>query len=333
MRIARLVAGRFLGAVVVVLALVFAVFVFQKVSPVTPIRAILGADASRAAVALERHRLGLDRPFLSQFASYLHGLLSLNLGTSYRTHQPVRANLGQALPATIELTLATLGVGVVGGVVLGAVWAFSPRGGKVVRGGFFAFAAVPSFILAMLGILLFARDLHWLPSSGMGGGGGATGPTGMPVLDDLLHLHVPAAWNAFRHLIIPALAGGLAVAAALGRMLRAELAKGMGHEHVRTARAKGLSERNVVVRHVVRNSVSPVLSTLGLYTGFVLAGSVVLEPLFDWPGIGNYTYQSIQSADFPAIAGFTILVGVTYVTCNLLVDIVQGLLDPRVGLA
>lgn len=331
MRIARLVGGRLLGAVVVVVSLAFVVFVFQKLSPVDPVRAIVGAEASRAAVAAERRRLGLDRPFLVQFGSYLRGLLSLDLGTSYRTHQAVRANLAQALPATVELSGATLVVGVVGGVVLGGISAFSRRWSIVARTGFFTFAAVPSFILAMLGILFFALDLHWLPSSGMTSGGGATGPTGIPLLDDLLHADVPAAWNAFCHLIIPALAGGLAVAAALGRMLRAELGKGMDQEYVRTARAKGLTERRVVVRHVVRNSVSPVLSTLGLYVGFVLAGSVVLEPLFNWPGIGNYAYQSIQSADFPAIAGFTILVGVTYVTCNLLVDVAQGLLDPRVG--
>jgi peptide/nickel transport system permease protein len=333
MRIPRLVVTRFGGMVVVVLALAFTVFVFQKLSPVDPVRAIVGADASRAAVAAERARLGLNRPFLAQFVTYVHGLLTFNLGTSYRTHQPVRNNLFQVLPATIELTLATLFVGIIGGGLLGTVSAFSRRWSKVVRGVFFTFAAVPSFILAMLGLLLLSRSLGWLPSSGItAGSGGATGPSGIPVFDDLIHGDFSAAWNAVVHLIIPALAGGLAVAVALGRVLRGELISGSQEEHVRTARSKGLAERTVVLRHVVRNSISPVLSVLGLYVGFILAGSVVLEPLFDWPGVGNYTYQSIQSADFPAIAGFTILVGVTYVVCNMAVDIAQGLIDPRVGI-
>ncbi|HEX3793930.1 MAG TPA: ABC transporter permease [Acidimicrobiales bacterium] len=333
MRIGRLVATRLGGMIVVVLALAFTVFLFQKLSPVDPVRAIVGADASRAAVAAERARLGLNRPFLVQFLNYVRGLLTFNLGTSYRTQQPVRTNLFQVLPATAELTIATLFVGVIGGVILGSISAFSRRWSKVVRGIFFTFAAVPSFILAMLGLLFFSRSLGWLPSSGItSGGGGATGPTGMPVLDDLLHANVGAAWNATLHLVIPALAGGLAVAVALGRVLRGELMSGAQQEYVRTARAKGLEERAVILRHVVRNSISPVLSVLGLYIGFILAGSVVLEPLFDWPGVGNYTYQSIQSADFPAIAGFTILVGVTYVVCNMAVDIAQGLIDPRVGI-
>jgi peptide/nickel transport system permease protein len=319
--------------IIVVVALAFIVFLFQKLSPVDPVRAIVGADASRAAVAAERHRLGLNRPFFVQFITYMHGLLTLNLGTSYRTHQSVRKNLFQVLPATIELTFATLFVGVVGGVVLGMVSAFSSRWSKIVRVVFFTFAAVPSFILAMLGLLSLSRSLGWLPSSGItSGSGGASGPSGIPVLDDLFHGDFSAAWNATLHLVIPALAGGLAVAVALGRVLRGELISGMSGEHVRTARSKGLSEKTVILHHVVRNSISPVLSVLGLYVGFILAGSVVLEPLFDWPGVGNYTYQSIQSADFPAIAGFTILVGITYVVCNMVVDIVQGLIDPRVGL-
>jgi peptide/nickel transport system permease protein len=196
-----------------------------------------------------------------------------------------------------------------------------------------SFASAPVFLLALVAILVFSGDLHWLPGTGDTGYTNApTGPTGMIVLDGLLHGQPAIAWDGVRHLILPALVVALGPAVSIGRVLRGSLDSAMVSDFARTARAKGLKERTVVVRHALRNSASAALSMTGLQVGLMFAGVVVVESIFAWPGIGLYVDQSIPEADFPAIAGVTLILGIGYVVINAVVDVLQAVIDPRVTL-
>lgn len=327
-------AAKRLGAMVVILVvLTGTVFLLQQVSGINPAHAYLGPNASPAAVAHETAVLGYNKPLYEQFFTYLGHAVQGNLGRSLRTRESVASNIATYLPATAELALAGLALALVLGAVLGLGSVGRWRGAGVFRVILLSGASVPGFLLALLGIVLFNGKLHWLPASGDTGYTNApTGPTGMVVVDTLLHGDLAMFWDAIVHLILPAVGVSLGPAVSIGRVLRTSLESTMGSEFVRTARAKGLRERTVLLRHALRNSLSGALSMTGLQVGLMFAGIVVIETIFAWPGIGLYTEQSIPPADFPAIAGVTLVLGVAYVVINAVVDLLQAVIDPRVAL-
>lgn len=329
-----LVAKRIAAMVVILLALSAAVFVLQKLSHTDPVHAYLGANASRASIARESRILGYDKPILTQYLHYVSGLLHGNLEMSLRTRRPVATDIGAYLPATVELTLFGLGVAVVLGLLLGVASAGRWRGAGLFRVLMLSGASAPAFLLALLGILWFSGDLHLLPATGDTGVANApSGPTGMIVLDALLHGQAATAWDGVRHLILPGLCIALGPAVSIGRVLRGSLSANLRSDFVRTARAKGLRERTVLLRHGLRNSLTAALAMTGLQAGLMFAGVLVIETVFAWPGLGLYTAQSIPAADFPAIGGVTLVLGIGYVVINTLVDIAQAIADPRVALA
>ncbi len=190
---------------------------------------------------------------------------------------------------------------------------------------------MPAFLLAVAGILLFYQHLGWLPATGRTSYANApTGPTGFLTVDGLLAGRPAVTLDALSHLLMPALAVAAVPAVSIGRVLRSSLIGGMGSDYVRTARAKGLSEPRIVVGHVLRNCLGAALSMTGLQVGLMFAGVLVVEQVFAWPGIGQYMAQSIPAADFPAIGGVTLLLGVVYVAVNTIVDVLQALADPRI---
>lgn len=326
------VIGKRLGAMAVLsVALAAVVFVLQKVSPLDPARAMLGANASQQAVAQQRAKLGLDDPLTNQFLRYLRGLLQGDLGMSYRTRRPVAEDLSTFVPATAELALTALVLAVALAVVLAFSSTLRWPGAVVVRGLLLAGASAPAFLIGIGALLLFYAKLGWLPASGRTQLTGLPpGPTGMLVLDGLLTGRPDLAVDALRHLVLPALAISFGPAVAVGRVLRSSLLGEQSSEYSRTARAKGLSERQVLTRHVLRNAIGPALSMTGLQVGLMFAGVLVVEQIFGWPGVGQYTAQSIPVADFPAIAGVTLLLGVGYVAVNTVVDLLQAVADPRI---
>ncbi len=329
----RFVLKRIGALVIIILILTAVIFFLQRLSGTNPVHAYLGANASKAAIAKESAILGYNKPVLDQYFHYVGGLFHGNLEGSLRTRRPVSTDLATYLPATIELTIAALGIAVVLGAVLGLASAGRWRGASVIRVVMIAGASVPAFLLALLSVLVLNGDLHLLPASGdTGVANPPTGPTGMIVPDALLHLQFNTAWDGFEHLILPALCVAIGPAVAIGRVLRGSLHASMRSDFVRTARAKGISERLVLFRHGLRNSLSAALSMTGLQVGLMFAGVVVVETVFAWPGIGLYTEQSIPTADFPAIAGVTLVLGVFYVVINALVDVLQAVVDPRVAL-
>ncbi|MBW4043150.1 MAG: ABC transporter permease [Acidobacteria bacterium] len=332
MRIIDFLLRRLGAAAVLLLVLSFVVFLLSTIAPGDPARAYVGANASNATVADARRRLGYDDPFLVQYFRFLGHALTGDLGRSLRTRHAVTADLAAFLPATAELVLAAF----VLALVLAAVFAVSGvlrwPGGAIGRGVLLVLAAAPPFLLAIVGVVVLFGALGWLPAGGTGDFKDP-GPFGVQVLDTLLAGQGDAFADAIWHLILPAVVLSIAPAVAIGRVLRASLDGVLGMDHVRTARAKGLPERRVLVGHVVRNALGPALSMAGLQLGFMFAGVVVVEQVFSWPGIGNYLAASIPVADFPAIAGVTLVLGTIYVLSNTVVDLIQGIADPRIAAA
>jgi peptide/nickel transport system permease protein len=320
---------RFMGAVLILLTLSVVIFVLQHVSPGDPARAYVGANASPATVAAERQALGLNDSLPSQYLRFLRGLCTGDLGRSLRTRQPVTADLGTYLPATVELVVTAFLIA----LILAALYALSGAlrwpGGAIGRGVLLLLATAPPFLLALVGIIVFFGRLGWIPNRGVGDFEDP-GPFGMQGLDTLLHGQTDAFADAVHHLILPATVLAIAPAVAIGRVLRSSLQGVLDVDYVRTARAKGLGEPQVVGHHVFRNAIGPALSMAGLQLGVMFAGVVVVEQVFSWPGIGNYLAASIPVSDFPAIAGVTLVLGAVYVVTNAVVDLLQAAADPRI---
>jgi len=326
------ITKRLLAAAIIMLALTAVMFALAKLSPVDPVHAMLGPSASPAAILAERHRLGLDRPVLAQFGSYVSGALHGDLGMSYRTRRPVSTDLGAFIPATAELALFGLALALILAALLAVGSTLRWPGAAVFRLLLMAGASTPAFLLAIAGILVFYSKLGWLPATGRTGYLDApTGPTGLLTIDGLLHGRPDVTLDALRHLVLPALAVAVVPAVSIGRVLRSSLLDGMRSDYVRTARSKGLAERTVVLRHVLRNCMGAALSMTGLQVGLMFSGVLVIEEIFAWPGIGQYMAQSIPAGDFPAISGVTLVLGVGYVAVNTVVDILQAVADPRIA--
>ncbi|GAC1535978.1 MAG: ABC transporter permease [Acidimicrobiales bacterium] len=329
----RLIVTRMGAMVAVLLFLAAVVFTLQQLTPADPVHAMLGANASKAAVAIERHKLGYDKPLPSQYLHYVEGLAHGNLQMSLRTRRPVATDLGHYLPATLELALFGLALAAVLGGLLGVVTAARFKGSGAFRLITLAGASTPPFLLALVGILLFYRGLHWLPATGRTSFQDApSGPTRLLLVDSLVHGRLDLFKDVIGHLILPGLCVAILPAVSIGRVLRSSLLGTLRADYVRTARAKGLGELAILWRHALRNSVGPALSMGGLQVGLMFAGVVVIEQIFAWPGIGLYTVQSIPRTDFPAIAGVTLVLGAGYVVVNTIVDLLQAVADPRIAL-
>ena len=298
---------RIVLAVPVLLGVATLVFSLIHLVPGDPAQAMLGEGASPRDVAELRKTLGLDRPLLTQYGVFLRRALKGDLGVSFRTGQPVTTMIAERVPATAELAVAAMMVAAIIALPLGivaAVW----RGGPVDYGAMtFALAgiSIPNFWLGPLLAILFSVELGWLPVSGRG---------------------TPA------HLVLPAVSLGLALAAILARMTRASLLDELGELYVRAARARGVSQSASVVRHALRNSLIPLVTIIALQFGAVLTGAVITETIFAWPGIGRLLIQSIGFRDYPLVQGCILLIAFTYVSVNLLTDVLYGVLDPRIRL-
>jgi len=326
----RLIAQRIAGMVIVLLLLTLTVFVIQAKLPADPVAATLGGGATQTLIAEKRHELGYDKPLWVQYERYITRVLRGDLGTSLRTHSSVIGDIGHFAPATGELALASAAWVFVFAVGLGIWSALRRYGSGLARLTMLALASAPSFFLAILFILLFYSHLHWLPASGEST---TLQPvrkiTGFLLLDALLRGNFHIAWDALRHLILPSLVIALGPAVSIARVMRGSLIDTMRLDHIRTARSKGLTELRVIIKHALRNSLTPVLAMTGLQVGLLLTGVVVVETVFAWPGLGLYTANALQFDDFPAVMGITLVFGVVYVVVNAIVDILQLIADPR----
>jgi ABC-type dipeptide/oligopeptide/nickel transport system permease component len=284
------------------------IFLLIHIVPGDPVQQMLGPDAQASDVLRFRHDLGLDLPVRVQYAHYLAGLVRGNWGESYRFRAPVFGLVFQRYPATLELSLAALAVCLAIAVPAG-IFSASRRGSTRDRATSVLTLlglSVPNFALGPLLILFFSVQLGWLPVSGRGG---------------------------VSHLVLPALTLGAALAAILTRMVRGSMLEELSSDYVRTARAKGLPERAVLFHHAFPNALIPIITIVGLQFGTLLAGTIVTETIFSWPGIGRLAVQAIQSRDYPLLQGCILVIALSYVAVNLLTDLVYALVDPRVRLS
>ena len=328
-----------LGVFIVTLALTFLgllaiTFFIGRVVPIDPVLAVVGDRATKAVYDAAKTALGLDRPLLLQFASYVWDVLHGNLGLSVSTGQPVAADLLRVFPATLEM--ATLGIllGVLLGVPIG-VTAATRQGGpvdQVIRVVGLMGYAVPAFWLGLVGLALFYARLRWVSGPGRVDifYDGVVGQhTGLMLVDSLIEGNAEVFWNALRHLILPAAILGFYSLAYIARMTRSFMLDQLGQEYVTTARVKGLPERIVVWRHAFRPILVPLITVIALSYASLLEGSVMIETIFSWPGIGNYLTTALLNADMNAVLGATLVIGAVFVLINKGSDVLYRLVDPR----
>ncbi len=303
----RFISLRVLLALPAVWLIVTMVFLLAHIVPGDPVQQMLGEGARLEDLQQLRHTLGLDLPLPEQYGKYLAHVVRGDLGESFRFQQPVTRVILSHYPATLELAFVALLVCAAIGIPAGLL-AAQRRGTPTDHaiGVFTLFGlSVPNFALGPVLILLFSVLIGWLPVSGRGG---------------------------ISHLILPAITLGAALAAILTRMVRTAVIEELSSDYVRTARSKGLSESAVLFRHAFRNALIPILTILGLQFGTLLAGTIVTETIFSWPGIGRLAVQAINARDYPLLQGCILLIAVSYVAVNLLTDLVYALADPRVRL-
>jgi ABC-type dipeptide/oligopeptide/nickel transport system permease component len=296
---------RLLLAIPTLAGVLIAVFLLLYVAPGDPVLQMVGERADEATIARLRAELRLDDPLPTQFAHYAGGVLRGDLGNSYITRRPILQDILERFPNTLLLAGAAMLLASLIGISLGVLSARHPGGwiDRLSLGIAYVGISFPVYWVGLILILLFAVTLRWLPASGFG---------------------------SWEYLILPALALGSRSIAFLARVTRSSMLETLGSDFVRTARAKGLRERGVVLRHALRNALIPVITVLGLDFGYYLTGSILTETIFSWPGIGRYVVNAIARRDLPAIQGSVLFLSIVFVLVNLITDLAYAKADPRV---
>jgi peptide/nickel transport system permease protein len=326
-------------AVLVVAGVIVLTFVIARAVPGDPATTWAGPHASPAQIAAARRFLGLDRPAPVQLLAYLGGILTGNWGLSVHTHGPVLSDIATAAPATVELVIAAMIIAVAAGVPLGLVSARWPGGllDNGIRAGSILGVSMPIFWMALIFQLVFSQRLHLLPVAGEFSPNLLfTHPlarhTGFDVIDALITGNWPMLGSTLSHLVLPAIVVAAYPGGLIARMVRAQVLDTIGDTHVQMVRALGFPERAVFGRFAMKLAWNPVAAALALVFGYSLVNTFLVEAIFDWPGLGSYATASISTLDTPAILGVTLFVALVYVVANLIVDIVQAAIDPRIRL-
>ena len=315
------------------------VFIVSRLTPADPLVSIVGERqlSNPVVVAAAKKRWGLDQTIPVQYAKYMRNLVHGDLGTSFTTRRPVLRDLLDRIPATMELTIAALGIGVVFGVALGVLAARNRN--RIVDhvARFFALigSSLPAFWAGLLVLYVFYARLGWLPGPGRLDPRAAEPHriTGLFTVDSLLHGDTSQFTSAVKHLILPASVLGFGVVGIVSRLVRASLLDEFSMEYVKVARAMGLRERTVVNTHALRNALLPTITIVGFLFAFLITGAVLTEKIFSWPGVGSYAVDASRKLDFPAVIGVTILGGVAFLLTNLVTDVLYALTDPRIRLS
>jgi peptide/nickel transport system permease protein len=318
---------------VVLLAMTFVTFLMAEVIPGDPARSAAGLNASSEAIAAARERLGLDKPLLSQYRDYLSRLLHGDLGTSAFTHRPITSNLRDVLPPSVELVLAAMLINVMVAIPLGVLAAVH-RGGVTdgaSRLTVMIAAGIPVFWLGLMLQLVLAANRGWFPLTGTISPDVDAGQriTGMPLFDSLIQGKWAAAQSAFMHLVLPAITLAAAFVAVVTRTVRSSMIGVLDRDYVVLARAKGLSERRVVIRHALRNALLPCITIIGMQFGWMLGSTVLVENIYGRTGIGSYAVTAVLQSDLFAVVGVVLVIGVIFVLANFAVDLTYMWLNPR----
>lgn len=330
----RFLIRRLLLLIFVIWGISLITFVLARVVPTDPARLIAGPRASPASLEVVRKDYGLDRPLIEQYLNYLRGLVRGDLGRSFSSRRLVTEDLRAFFPATVELTLAALLIAVVIGLPLGILAAVRRNSWLDYIGRTLATLglAIPPFWLGLMLQLLFYTGLTWLPVGDRLSQDVTAPPllTGLYTIDSLLRGQLATFGDALYHLLLPAIVLSFSTTAVFVRLVRTTLLEVMAMDFIRTARAKGLANQWVILRHALRNAILPILTIGGLQLGLLLSGTLLVESIFSWPGLGRYSAQSIVSADYNGIMGVTLLIAVIYLLVNTVVDLLYAWFDPRI---
>jgi len=302
----RFIVRRLLLAVPTLFGVLVVAFLLLYVAPGDPVTAMIGERADSATIARLRQELRLDDPLHVRFGHYVGQIVRGDLGRSYITNRPITRDIRERFPKTLQLAMAAMVFAAIAGITLGVLSARNPGGwsDRFALGIAYLGISFPVYWVGLLLILLFAVTVHLLPASGYG---------------------------SWRFLILPALALGMRSIAFLARVTRSAMLDALSADYVRTARAKGLSERVITLRHALRNALIPIITVLGLDFGAYLTGSILTETVFSWPGLGRYVVNAIARRDLPAIQGAVLFLSAVFVIVNLLADIAYAKTDPRVA--
>ncbi len=332
----RIVLARLLSALPNLLGVVVVTFVLTRALPGDPAAYFAGGAATLEAVEQVRRQLGLDKSLLQQFFAYVAALARGDLGLSLTTGQPVAQELMQRLPASLEIVLLALVLSCGLGLPLGVMAATRPGSwvDQLCRVVTTAGVSLPTFFTGLLLAYVFYFLLGWAPSP-LGRLDPMWSPpahvTGFYLIDAAIARDPGLWWAAFKQLILPVLTMAVFVLAPIARMTRGAMLSVLSSDFVRTARASGLATPTVLVTYALRNAMLPVVTTLGMVFGFMLGSSVIVEKVFGWPGLGSYAIDALTASDYAPVQGFVLLMGVLFVLLNLLVDLLYGLIDPRVS--
>jgi len=332
----RLALKRLIGALPNLAGVVVISFILTRALPGDPAAYFAGAAATQEAIDQVRAQLGLDKPLLEQFFRYLGALARGDMGLSLTTGQPVLQELMARLPASLELVLLALLLAVAVAVPLGVLAATRPGSwiDQLCRLVTTAGVSLPTFFTGLLLAYVFYFLLGWAPSP-LGRLDPMFSPpatvTGLYLIDSALAGDGTMWWASFRQLILPVLTMAIFVLAPIARMTRASMLAVLSADFIRTARASGLSSGTVLVTYALRNALLPVVTTLGMVFGFMLGSSVIVEKVFGWPGVGSYAIDALTASDYAPVQGFVLAMGILFVLLNLLVDLLYGLIDPRVS--
>jgi peptide/nickel transport system permease protein len=340
MNMQQYILRRLLLMVPLLIGITLIAFIISHSVPGDPIAAHLSQKAmeDETIVAAFRAQWGLDKPLWEQYWIYLKNLVRGDMGTSIRTHRPVLDDLRQFLPASFELAVGATLYSLFVGIPFGVISAIKQDKvvDHVVRVISLIGVSTPVFWLALISLYIFYFRLGWLPGPGRLDAGMEldvkASITGMYVVDTLLRGDFQTFVIAVKHMFLPTLVLGSATLGIVTRITRSSMLEVMTQDYVRTARSKGLAERTVILGHVLKNALIPTVTVIGLSFGGIMAGTVLTETIFTWPGIGRYAYQSCITLDFPAIMGVSILIAVVFSVVNLLVDVSYAFLDPRIRL-
>jgi peptide/nickel transport system permease protein len=324
---------RTLTVIPVLLGVSILVFGFIHMIPGDPAITMLGERATPERVAEVRRYLGLDRPLYEQYVIYLGKIVRADLGVSIVRGDPVLTDLLRRFPATVELATSAIVLAMLFGVPIGivsAVWRRSVLD-SLSRVWALAGVSMPIFWLGVMLAWVFGVELRWLPTGFRLDSGTSFEPwTNFVILDTVLQRNWPVMWDALRHLALPAVALATIPLAVIARMTRASMLEVLSRDYIRTAESKGLTQWAVILRHALRNALLPVLTVVGLQVGSLLAGAILTETIFSWPGIGRWVYESIGFRDYAIVQGASLFIAVIVVVVNLLTDLLYAFVDPRI---
>jgi peptide/nickel transport system permease protein len=330
---ARFILHRLLALIPILLGVSAAAFLLVHLLPSDPATAYLGERATPEAVARIRHAWGLDRPLPVQYVIYLWHAVRGDFGESLDSHRRVLDEFLPRFPATVSLALGAITIALLVGVPVGIVSASRPNSlvDRLGMGLALLGVSMPVFWLGLMLVYVFSVYFHVLPTSGQIGVGYTLPPiTRIDVLDALLAGNLPALADALKHLVLPSFTLSTFSMAIIARMTRAAMLDALHQDYIRTAYAKGLARRAVVLGHGLRNALLPVITVIGLQVGSLLTGAILTETIFSWPGVGRFMYDSILFRDYPVILAGILLFSVVFVLVNLCVDVLYAFLDPRI---